>query len=142
MATLDMNGRGSQGFEAGPGLVTEPPIFNRNQGGISRAEAEVESASRNYTLVRQRIISEVTEARQQLVQARESLADWRASVLPALIRDDSIQNAAYRAGEISYLLVLLNQQRLDNARVRETEFADQAHRAQVQLDRAIGRSSY
>ncbi|HXQ71527.1 MAG TPA: TolC family protein [Pyrinomonadaceae bacterium] len=142
MATLDMNGRGTRGFEAGPGFVTEPPIFNRNQGGISRAEAEVEAASRGYALVRQRIISEVVEAQQQLMQARESLADWRARVLPALERDVSIQNAAYRGGEISYLLVLLNQQRLDAAHVREFEFADQAHRARVQLDRAIGRSSY
>ena len=142
MATLDMNGRGTRGFEAGPGLVTEPPIFNRNQGGISRAEAEVEATSRGYVLVRQRITSEVTEARQQLLQARESLADWRARVLPALERDVSIQNAAYRDGEISYLLVLLNQQRLDTARVRESEFADQSYRARVQLDRAIGRSSY
>lgn len=142
MATLDMNGRGTRGFEAGPGIVTEPPIFNRNQGGISRAEAEVEATSRGYVLVRQRITSEVTEARQQLLQARESLADWRARVLPALERDASIQNAAYHDGEISYLLVLLNQQRLDTARVREFEFADQSYRARVQLDRAIGRRSY
>jgi cobalt-zinc-cadmium efflux system outer membrane protein len=140
MATLDMNGRGTRGFEAGPGIVTEPPIFNRNQGGISRAEAEVEAASRGYALVRQRIIAEVIEARQQLIQARESLADWRARVLPALERDVRIQNAAFRDGEISYLLMLLNQQRLDTARVRESEFADQAHRARVQLDRAIGRN--
>jgi outer membrane protein, heavy metal efflux system len=142
MATLDMNGRGTRGFEAGPGIVTEPPIFNRNQGGISRAEAELEAASRGYVLIRQRIVTEVVEARQQLVQARESLADWRGRVIPALERDASIQNASYRDGEISYLLVLLNQQRLDTARVREAEFADQAHRARVQLDRAVGRNSY
>jgi outer membrane protein TolC len=100
----------------------------------------VVAASRAYALTRQRIISEVLEAQQQLVQAHDALADWRTRVLPALERDVSIRNAAYRLGDISFLLVLLNHQQLDMARLRESEFADQAQRARVQLDRAIGRS--
>lgn len=142
MTTLDMNGSGKRGFEAGPGLVAEIPIFNRNQGGISRAEAEVEAAARQYALTRQRIASEVNEARQQLVQARESLAEWRGRVLPALKRDTQIQEASFRDGEIPYLFVLQHRKRLDDARVREAELGDQARRARIQLDRAVGRSSY
>lgn len=142
MATLDMNGSGKRGFEAGPGLVAELPIFNRNQGGISRAEAEVEAAARQYALTRQRIASEVEEARKQLVQARESLAEWRGRVLPALERDARIQEASFRDGEIPYLFVLQHRQRLDTARVREADLTDQARRARIQLDRAVGRSSY
>ena len=39
MGILDGNGRGSEGAEFGPGVSVEVPVFSRNQGGISRAEA-------------------------------------------------------------------------------------------------------
>lgn len=142
MATLDMNGSGKRGFEAGPGLIAELPVFNRNQGGISRAEAEVVAASRQYVLTLQRIATEVAEARARLVQARTSLAEWRGRVLPAVVRDAQIQEASFRDGEIPYLFVLQHRQRLDSARLREAELADQSRRARIQLDRAVGKVSY
>ena len=38
--------QGRRGFEIGPGRGVDVPLFNRNQGGIGRADAEVERASR------------------------------------------------------------------------------------------------
>jgi len=42
---LDANGEGREGFEMGPGIAADIPIFARNQGGISRAQAELSRAS-------------------------------------------------------------------------------------------------
>lgn len=138
IAALDINGQGIRGFEAGPGIAAEVPIFNRNQGGISRAEAEVELALRQYVLVKQRIASEVQEARAQLVQAREALADIRERIMPPLEEGVAIWQASFKDGEVPYLFVLQNRQQLDSARVREAEMEATLRRARVQLDRSTG----
>lgn len=78
ISVIDMNGEGKQGFEIGPGLQVELPLFHRNKGGITRAEAELERAARQYAAVRQRIVMEVQESHTQLLQAREALQLWRA----------------------------------------------------------------
>ena len=40
-AVLDANGRGTEGYEMGPGIDVPIPLFNRNQGQITRAQAEL-----------------------------------------------------------------------------------------------------
>jgi cobalt-zinc-cadmium efflux system outer membrane protein len=76
-------GRGTNGFEQGPGLLIDLPIFNRNQGNISRAEAEIERAAKQLIAARQRIVSEVREAYTQLIQARAAHDLWRARAAAA-----------------------------------------------------------
>ena len=38
------------------------PVFSRNQGGVGRAEAEIERASRQYAAVRAQVVAEVRSA--------------------------------------------------------------------------------
>jgi cobalt-zinc-cadmium efflux system outer membrane protein len=83
MAIAKEYGRGANGFEQGPGLLIDLPIFNWNQGNISRAEAEIERAAKQLIAARQRVISEVREAYTQLTQAREAHALWRARAAAA-----------------------------------------------------------
>ena len=56
---LDANGRGPASAELGPGVNAEIPIFSRNQGGIRRADVEVERASRHYAAVRAQVATDV-----------------------------------------------------------------------------------
>ncbi len=56
-AILDANGNGTEGFEMGPGLAVEIPIFNRQQGRVTRAQAELEA--RRLVAIRERIALEV-----------------------------------------------------------------------------------
>jgi cobalt-zinc-cadmium efflux system outer membrane protein len=132
-------GRGAQGFEQGPGVQIELPIFNRNQGGISRAEAEIERAAKQLIAARQRVVAEVREAYAQLTQARESSGLWRARLLPPL--EDDIRGAerAYKAGDASYLFVLETTRRLTDARLREAELQAATARAFIALERNVGR---
>jgi outer membrane protein, heavy metal efflux system len=139
MGILDMNGDGKQGFESGPGLQVELPIFHRNKGGITRADAEVERAARLYAATRQRIVMEVQESYTQYELARESTRLWRARVLPPI--EDAIARSqkAYDAGDISYLPVLENTRRLTDARLLEVDIKAVLQRASTELDRSIGR---
>lgn len=133
-------GRGGDGkFEQGPGLQIELPIFNHNQGGVSRAEAEIERAAKQMIAARQRVAAEVREAYTQLTQAREARELWRARVLPAIEEDIRRADVAYRAGDVAYLFVLETKRRLTDARLREPELQAAEERALIALERSIGR---
>jgi len=132
-------GRGADGFEQGPGAQIELPIFNRNKGGISRAEAEIDRAAKQLIAARQRVVAEVREAYAQLTQARESGDLWRARLLPPLEDDIRSAERAYKAGDASYLFVLETTRRLTDARLREIELRAAAARALIALERSVGR---
>jgi len=132
-------GRGANGFEQGPGVQVEMPIFNRNQGGISRAESEIERAAKQLIAARQRVVAEVREAYTQLTQARESHQLWRARALPPLEDDVRRAERAYKAGDVSYLFVLESTRRLTDARLREPELQAAMARSLAQLERSVGR---
>jgi cobalt-zinc-cadmium efflux system outer membrane protein len=138
-AILDANAKGSKGFEAGPGLQVELPILNRNKGGISRSEAELERAARQYVAVGHRIALEVHEAYTQLIEARQSLDSWRGRILPRIKEDIRISEMAYKSGEVPYLFVLEISRRLIDAQLREVDASAAVLRAMAQLERAVGR---
>jgi len=125
MAIAKEYGRGANGFEQGPGLAIDLPIFNRNQGNISRAEADIERAAKQLIASRQRVVAEVREAYTQFTQAREAHRLWRAHVLPPLERDIRLAETAYRSGDVSYLFVLENARRYSDERLRESDFRRQ-----------------
>jgi outer membrane protein, heavy metal efflux system len=132
-------GRGADGFEQGPGAQIELPIFNRNKGGISRAEAEIERAAKQLIAARHRVVAEVREAYAQLTQARESSDLWRARLLPPLEDDIRSAERAYKVGDASYLFVLETTRRLTDARLREIELQAATARALIALERSVGR---
>jgi cobalt-zinc-cadmium efflux system outer membrane protein len=127
------------GFEQGPGLQIDLPIFNRNRGGISRAEAEIERAAKQLIAARQRVVAEAREAYARLTQARESSDLWRARLLPPLEEDIRSAERAYKAGDVSYLFVLETTRRLTDARLREIELQAATARALIALERSVGR---
>lgn len=120
-------------------MQIELPIFNRNRGGISRAEAEIERAAKQFIAARQRVAAEVREAYTQLTQARQSHQLWRARILPPLEDDIRSAEGAYKAGDVSYLFVLETTRRLTDARLRELELQAAPARSLIALERSVGR---
>ena len=132
-------GRGANGFEQGPGAQIELPIFNRNQGGISRAEAEIERAAKQMIAANHRVVTEVREAYLQLAHAREQQDQWRGRVMPPLGEDIRSAERAYQAGDVSYLFVLETTRRFTDARLREAELQAATARSLIALERSVGR---
>ncbi|MFN0112693.1 MAG: TolC family protein [Blastocatellia bacterium] len=132
-------GKGVNGFEQGPGFLIDLPIFHRNQGAISRAEAEIERAAKQLIAARHRIALEVQQAYTQLEQANESLRQWRSNVLPQIEQEVWLAGKSYSAGDVPYLFALQITQRLTDARLREVEFQAALARAKAQLERSVGR---
>jgi cobalt-zinc-cadmium efflux system outer membrane protein len=139
IAVLDANGRGDEGFELGPGLTGELPIFFRNQGAIARGEAELARAGRTYLAVRTQVVAEVRAAAIRLEQSRQALDAWEREIVPALEAEQLQAEAAYQSGEAALLSLLDVSRRLVDARGRRQEAEVSLQKAAVELDRSVGR---
>lgn len=122
------------------GLQMTLPIFQQNQGGIGRADAEIERATWRYAQARQQVVTEVITARAQAAQAAAALGPWRSEVIPAA--EEALRGAerAFAQGETSYAAVLEATRRVLDLRLREAELRGDVQRAAAQLDRSTGGS--
>ena len=137
---LDANGGGAEGFESGPGVGFEVPLFSRNQGGIGRADAEVERASRQYAAVRAQVVSDVRSAAVRAQQAEQAISAWRSEIVPSLEVEQRQAESAYQAGEIPLFMLLDVSRRLVDGRMRLLDAEADLQRATIALERSIGRS--
>lgn len=137
-AIVDANGQGNKGFEMGPGLLVGLPIFNQNQTGRLRAEAELERAAWNYLAARQRIVSEVRQADASVRQAAAALRTQSEDAVPKFEEVVSKSERMYAMGELAALDLQLNTQQLVAAQLRQAELAGDLRRARADLDRSLG----
>lgn len=137
--SLSSKGVGTAGIKTGPGLAAEVPLFNRNQGRISRAQAEMEQAALRYAALREQIESEVASNLSRFVQAESALERLREQLLPSAQASVSFSEKAYEVGNISYLDFQLAKQPLLDLQMREIEAVGTFHRARAELERAVGR---
>jgi len=132
---------GEAGIRSGPGLSAEVPFPNWNQGGISRADAEVRRAATGYAALRDQVELEIREAQVQYAQAAGSLKRLREEVLPAARESIRLAEKAYSDGEAAYLFVLEASRQLYDVALREADAMAALCRARAQLERSVGRKS-
>jgi len=137
-AMLDANAEGKEGFEMGPGLQLELPVFNWNSGKRTRAQTELEQAARNYVTVQQKIISEVLSARTDYLTAQEIVKILKNQLVPSA--EMALQKAerSYTLGEISYLDLLEYRLQLLTAQSREADGGAEARRSLANLYYSVG----
>ncbi|MBM4784514.1 MAG: TolC family protein [Archangiaceae bacterium] len=127
---------------AGPALRLggrlDLPIFNQNQGGTGRADAEVERAVAQHELVARTVVMEVTVAHARLEQATRSRQRFEAEVLPALENALAQARRGFETGDQPYLVVLDVLRRVGEARLRRAELLAEQRRALSELERAMG----
>jgi len=134
----DVGSGASKEFLVGPSFDLALPIVNQNQGGIAQAKAKFEKAARQYYTVRDRIVLEVREAHTRLTQAQESYDQWQQRILPPLEESVRQSEKAYAAGNVAYLMVLENNRKLSDARVKAVSAAADLRRARAELERSAG----
>ena len=139
---LDGNGNGEEGAEVGPGVSLDVPIFFRNQGGISRAEAEIERASRQYAAVRAQVVAEVRAAATRVRQAEQAISAWRDEIVPSLEIEQRQAESAFQAGEIPLFALLDASRRLIEGRTQLLDAQADLQRATIALERSIGRTCH
>lgn len=136
-----INGKGIKGskqFDVGPAAELTIPVFDRNQGGIAHAEAEVTRTQRRYESLRQRIALEVKEARARYRGAQERAELWGAQAVPELEQALRRAERGYAAGDVSVLLLLQTTEQLLTVRARQLDALAEVERARAELERSVG----
>lgn len=82
------------------------PIFNRNQGGISKAEAEVIAARSNAQRLQLELTRRMASTFERYANARQQVDLYAKNILPDARASLDLMTASYRAGEASYLMLL------------------------------------
>ena len=138
--TLSIKEVGIDGLRAGPGLNMEIPILSRNQGRISRADAEVVRSGKHYAALRARIEHEVVDAYARAQQAQTALIQLQQQVRPAVEQSIQLSQRAYENGDIILLSVLEASRQRHDIDLREAEVSAALQRALAELERAVGKS--
>ena len=131
---------GSDYTRTGGGLRFDLPVFNRNQGGILRADWELTAAMHARDAIRDQIFQDVRVACRQFDQAKANLAILESEVLPNLSEAVSISEKGFADGGTDYLLVLQTTTSYLDARARILDQRAMLKRAMAELERSVGRS--
>ena len=97
---------------------------------------------RQYVAVQHRISSEIQDAKTRFVEASLNYRIWRDEILPLFEETLRLAEAAFSAGEVSYLYVLGANRRFVQGRLEMASAAAVLRQASLDLDRGIGRSRF
>jgi cobalt-zinc-cadmium efflux system outer membrane protein len=85
------------------------PIFNRNQGNILRAQAELLAAENEVQRVQLALRQRLAGVFEQYTNARYQAEKYSRDILPNAAESLKLTNSGYKQGEYSYLAVLTAQ---------------------------------
>ena len=100
----------STGFDTGGISVVMPlPLFNRNQGGISQAQAELNAAQAEVDRVALDLRNRLALTFERYGNAREMSQRYERNILPNAKESIEVTNRLYQAGETNFPALLLAQ---------------------------------
>lgn len=103
-------------YSAGGGVSVELPLWNRNAGGIARAEAETGAAGARVEAATRELLAEAVDAHGQCDRARRTAARFRDAILPRTERTVDTLERSFQVGESSLLDVVDARRVLADAR--------------------------
>lgn len=110
------------------------PIWNRNQGGIRQAQAEVAQAMRNVDRVERDLQQRLAEAFRQYASAHVTAENYAREVLPRSQRTFELVQQGYAQGEVGYLDLLTAQQTYSQTNLAYLDALGELWRSYVQID--------
>lgn len=93
------------------------PVFNRNQGNVQAASAEVGRSVANVARVQNLLLDRLAAAFGQYAAARQRAERYRKSVLPDANEAYRLALAAFQGGQFEYLRVLQAQRAVAEAKL-------------------------
>jgi cobalt-zinc-cadmium efflux system outer membrane protein len=109
---LDPPSRLQTGLEGGAQIGVQLPIFNRNQGNIAAARAEIESATRDLARVKLRLQHDLATLFRDYDSARETVQQYRTEMLPRAEQAYRLYQNNYQKMAAAYPQVLISQRTL------------------------------
>ena len=105
------------------GVSVPIPVWNRNQGNIMAAQAQVAEAVQEVGRVENDLVERLATAFRDYAAAQERAARYRTAILPRARESYELSLKAYQGGQFEYLRVLeaqrsVAQSRLENVRAQ------------------------
>lgn len=110
------------------------PIYNRNQGGIAEARANVNAATNAARRVELRLQNQLSTVFQQYEQAHQQASRYESSILAKTERNLDLSKQSYDIGQSSYLAVLTAQRSYTEAHLTWLNALERLWTATVQID--------
>jgi cobalt-zinc-cadmium efflux system outer membrane protein len=105
------------------------PFWNRNQGNIGAARAQVARAGAEQAAAAAILMTELSDAYQNAARARATISILRENVLPGAENALKATNEGYEAGRFSYLEVLDARRTIGAARTQYLQAIAEYHKA-------------
>jgi cobalt-zinc-cadmium efflux system outer membrane protein len=121
------------------GLTVPLPLFDRNQGGVLAATAELGKARRQYEAAQVKTLAALSEAASALAAAYDEVTILQSDVLPKAQRAFEAAQQGYLQGKFDYLHLLDAQRTLFQAQAQYVDSVETYHRAQADVARLTGR---
>lgn len=110
------------------------PIWNRNQGGIRQAQAEVSEALRNVDRVELDLQSRLSNAFRDYSDAHMTAQAYANDILPRSSQTLELVRSAFDQGEIGYLELLAAQKTFSQTNLDYLDALDLLWKSYVQID--------
>lgn len=111
------------------GVSVPVPVWNRNQGNIAAARAQVGQAVQEVGLVENDLVERLATAFRDFNSARQRAERYRTAILPKAQETYELSVRAYKGGQFEYLRVLEAQRAVTQARLESVRALGEAWRA-------------
>ena len=115
------------------GVSVPFPIFNRNQGNIQTAQADLGKSRLEVNRMQNELSARLAGAHGQYAAAKERVDRYQKSILPAANRSYELSLIGFKGGQFDYLRVLQAQRTLGEARLEYTRALGDAWRAASEI---------
>ncbi len=120
------------------GITATIPLYNRNQGNITRAKINVDQTKLQATSQERQVVSDVLDATQELEQSYISVVEFRREIIPASKRMREAAFRLYETGETSVLDYLEAQLSFNDVVKQYRDSLVRHRRAMLDLNTAVG----
>lgn len=126
---------GANGKADGGVAVSVPiPVFNRNQGGVARAQAELVAASRALDQLELDLRNRLAPTYERYANSRNQVVRYREVILPAADESLDLTRKTYTAGETNYVALLTAQRTYSHTQLGYLEAVRTLRISEVQID--------
>jgi cobalt-zinc-cadmium efflux system outer membrane protein len=117
------------------------PVWNRNQGGISKAEAEFIAARGDLERVQLSLQQRLAVAYERYANSRHQVERYQQNILPDAQASLDLVNEAYHQGEYGYLILLTTQRTYFQTNLAYLDALRQLRESTVEIDGFLLRGS-
>jgi len=123
----------NRSYDGAAGVSLPVPVWNRNQGNIRAAQAELGMAIQAVGQTENELAARVAAAYQTYAAARERAEAYRKELIPRAEETYQLSLAAFKGGQFEYLRVIQSQRAVAEARLEYNKSLGEAWRAAAEL---------